>query len=198
MLYRRLHIAQISTAHKKGSGFGQRNAPLTIDNSEQPLRNSPPKIDLETVTRTEDVVRSDRKVHRDGLRVTCNVSKNLQAKALDGPLVSGCLHVHVEKRWNIGVWIRPVNHSHRGHILITSSSARGPCGRGLLHSVFGCHGSRVAAAIERNRRHVATEWQAIDRRQTRVLRAGQRVRLSLGGSGSQLHCWQQAVRASRV
>src|SRR5258708_6546846 len=129
-----LKLAQRPPAREKRSRLGQRYAPPTTDAREQPLRHSAPKINLETVTWTDAVVRSDRKIHRNRLRVIRAVAEALQAKALGWPLASRCLHVHVIERWDVREGIGTVDHPHRRHIFFASSSP----GSSRAHRLLPC------------------------------------------------------------
>ncbi len=163
LLHRLLHIAQISPTHEKRSRFGQRYAPLTIDDPEQPLRHSAPKINLETVTWTDDVVRSDRKIHRNRLRVIRAVAEDLQAKALGWPLASRCLHVHVIERWDVREGIGTVDHPHRRHIFFASSSPGSSRAHRLLPSALVFEHFSRASPLKRHGGNIPPERQSIDR-----------------------------------
>ncbi len=117
-----LHLREAFSADRNRPHFRQADAAFAVDHAVEPLRDSAPQVDGETVSRSHDVVGSGRKIHRNQLRVARAVFKNFRSKPAGRNRSRDRLHVHVIKRWNIFIRAARANHFRR----FGRSGQRGP------------------------------------------------------------------------
>src|ERR1700722_4769257 len=75
------------------SGFGQRDLAAAVDGHLDPLRNTAPQVDEQTIAGTEDVIGASGHVHRKKIGVAGSMDEDAGAKALQPRLLAGKLAV---------------------------------------------------------------------------------------------------------
>src|ERR1019366_9906007 len=79
-----LDICKALSADQDRTSLGQANAALPIHRAEQSLRNTSPEIDRQTVARSDHIIRSCGKVHRNQLRISSPIFEQFRTESRRG------------------------------------------------------------------------------------------------------------------
>ena len=85
--------------------FGQRHPALAIHHPNQTLRHRAPEFDAQAVSRSKDILRAHRHVHREPVEVSRAIAEDVCPKAFEHCRTARVLRVQVIERGNVGVGI---------------------------------------------------------------------------------------------
>src|SRR5437899_11439293 len=113
MLNVQLDLAKSLAPEEQRPSIGQGYTTSPIHKAYESLRNTAPKIDCQTVSWANHVIRANREIHGNHVGPIDRIAKHIEAKTFRRTLPGCNLHIHVKQRRHICVRIRLPHHVDR-------------------------------------------------------------------------------------